>query len=564
MRQDEEQQRAPNPIFPRTIPQAICHFLQLLANAVANTLSPNARQNFKTPMLQIMRRGLPDQKNTFTLKSVSTVPLHTTAQVLCMILALGGVAPRSQAQTQQAPDAAQIEKLQKQLESLQNQMNEVQAQLNRFKTEPTTTPASAPATGTISTSEKEKADAEVVLGTKSQDISQATASYETTSQDQLAASRIDNEPLDPRYPGYFRLPGTKTFLRIGGYFKTDFIYDLKPAGSAESFIPSSIPIPSPVTVNNTTISVRPTRLNLDFLIPGGSAGNVRFFIEGDLFGSNATTPRMRHAYAQVKNLLIGQTFSNFMDPDSGPDTLDFQGPNAQVSLRNPQIRYGFKIRPKTTFTLAVEKASSDISFKVQDFTTQPNSPSPDGTLQLRRELNSGHVQLAALFRTVGGYLANGATDSVVAWGFNLTGAEKVGQDRAVYQIEYGNGIQRYINDTSGLGIDAALKSTVDPHLKALPVTGAYGGYQHYWLPRLRSSLVYGYVQSQNTAYQPGSTFHQSNYSAGNVIWNPIGSLNVGTEFLYGWRVNKDGSSGNAPRIMFSAKYNFVKLQDTKK
>ena len=47
------------------------------------------------------------------------------------------------------------------------------------------------------------------------------------------------------------------------------------------------------------------------------------------------------------------------------------------------------------------------------------------------------------------------------------------------------------------------------------------------------------------------------------MWNPFGSLTLGTEFLYGWRVNKDGSSGNAPRIMLSAKYNFIKQPSTK-
>jgi hypothetical protein len=54
----------------------------------------------------------------------------------------------------------------------------------------------------------------------------------------------------------------------------------------------------------------------------------------------------------------------------------------------------------------------------------------------------------------------------------------------------------------------------------------------------------------------------SNYTTGNLIWNPYGSLTLGMEFLYGWRVNEDGSSGNAPRIMFSAKYNFVRVQST--
>jgi hypothetical protein len=80
-------------------------------------------------------------------------------------------------------------------------------------------------------------------------------------------------------------------------------------------------------------------MNADFLVPTKSAGSYRFFVEVDLFGTNATTPRPRHAYGQAKNFLVGQTFSNFMDPDAGPDQLDFQGPNAQVSIRSPQFRY---------------------------------------------------------------------------------------------------------------------------------------------------------------------------------------------------------------------------------
>jgi hypothetical protein len=473
----------------------------------------------------------------------------------------------------ESSSTTQIQTLQKQLDGLQTQMTQIQGEINRLSAKPAggaSAPAEATVTsGTIAPQPGKPSEAETELKSKQQDIGKATGAYETTSQDPLAAPRVNNEPLDPRYPGYFRLPGTSTFLRIGGYFKTDFIYDLKPAGDSERFIPASIPIPTPVTVNNTTVSIRPTRLNLDFLIPTEQFGKVRFFIEGDFFGSSSTTPRLRHAYAQVKNLLIGQTFSNFMDPDSGPDQLDFQGPNAQISIRNPQIRYSVKLRPKTTFSLAVEKPSSDIAFKVADFSAQPNSPSPDGTLQLRREMERGHLQLAALFRSVSGFLntggaTSGPTDSVFGWGFNFTGSEKiVGKDTAVFQVEYGNGIERYVQDTSGLGEDAALKSVNDPRLKALPVFGSYGAYQHFWSSKLRSSLIYGFAQIQNTEFQGGSLFHQSNYSAANLIWNAIGSLNLGAEFLYGWRVNKDGSSANAPRIMLSAKYNFVKGSSSK-
>jgi hypothetical protein len=397
----------------------------------------------------------------------------------------------------------------------------------------------------------------------SQRIGEATATYQTESQDQLAAPRIDNTPLDPRFPGYFRLMGTDTLLRIGGYFNTDFIYDLKPAGDPEQFIPATFPIPAPPGVNNTTISIRPTRMNLDFLVPVKSS-SVRFFIEFDFFGTNATTPRLRHAYAQANNFLLGQSFTNFSDPDSWPDTLDFEGPTSLIAIRNPQFRYSIRLAEKTSLGFSVEKPTSEVAFKTPTFEALPNSPTPDFTVKLRNEFTRGHVQLSGLFRDVAAYLPNGKSGSTFGWGVNLTGAMKlIGDDVFVYQAAYGAGMERYVNDTAGLGTDAAPANAADPHLKAVPLTAIYGAYQHYWMKRLRSSAVFGYDQTQNTDLQPPSSYHQSDYSAANIIWNPIGSLDVGTEFLYGWLVQKDKASANAPRFMLSAKYSFVKMPASK-
>jgi hypothetical protein len=305
-------------------------------------------------------------------------------------------------------------------------------------------------------------------------------------------------------------------------------------------------------------------MNLDFLIPVHDT-SVRFFLEFDMFGSNATTPRLRHAYAQVKNVLLGQSFSNFMDADSGPDTLDAQGPNSQVLIRNPQLRYSIPLAERASLSFSVERASSDVAFTTPEFNALPASPTPDFTVKIRDEFTTrGHIQLSGLFRDIGAYLPNGKTGSVFGWGVNLTGLLKAfGSDAFVYQAAYGAGMERYINDTSGLGIDAQPANAADPHLKAVPLTAVYAAYQHYWMKKLRSSVVYGFAQAQNTDLEPGSDYHQSNYSAGNMIWNPFGSLNVGTEVLYGWLVEKDKVSANDTRFMFSAKYNFIKTTSAK-
>ena len=473
---------------------------------------------------------------------------------------------RAMAQSDTAKATAQ--ELRQQVNDLQTQLKNVQARLDELENQKET-PASTTTPSTSSPQEGIQATVPPREGVTSPQVGQRTATYTTFSEDSVAAARYNNIPLDPKYSGFFRLPGTQTILKIGGYFKTDFIYDLKPAGNAEAFVPASIPVPQIATVNNATVSVRPTRLTLDFRIPTTKIGEVRFYLEGDLFGTNATTPRMRHAYAQAKNFLIGQTFTNFMDPDGFPDTLDFQGPNGMVNLRNPQVRYGFALNKSTTFYIAVEKPSSDVVFKTSDFSSQPNAPSPDGTVRLRKEFQGGHVQVSGLFRSVAAFVVSGAeqkTDSVFGWGINFSsGFKTVGKDNLVFAVAGGHGVSRYLQDTSGLGIDAEVISAADLRLRATPAIGADAAYQHYWTKTLRSSAVFSYAGVQNTHYLPANPYNHGDYSAANVIWNPYSSsLNVGAEFLYGWQELQNGSKGNAPRIQFSAKYSFVKINpDTK-
>lgn len=455
-----------------------------------------------------------------------------------------------------------VEEIRKQLALLKEQMSTLETRLNEIESAKAPGKAAPPSAaekqeGTIQSAETPP------QGQTSRQVSDATATFTQFSEDKVAAARFDNVPLDPKYKGYFRLPGTQTLLKIGGYFKTDFIYDLKPAGNTDSFIPSSIPVPNVVNVNNATVSIRPTRLNLDFRIPSTKIGDVRFYLEGDLFGTNATTPRLRHAYAQAKNFLIGQTFSNFMDPDAFPDTLDFQGPNGMVSVRNPQLRYGFALSPSTTFYVSIEKPSSDIIFKTPQFNAQPNAPSPDGAIRLRQEFESGHFQIAGLFRSIAAFLPDGSkTDSVFGWGVNASlGLKTVDRDNMIFAVAAGHGISRYLQDTSGLGIDAEPSSATS--LEATPAVGVEAAYQHFWVKSLRSSAFYSYAAvnntSFNTSFGSGGTYNHGTYTGANLIWNPYGSLNIGAEFLYGWIVEQNGQKANAPRIQFSAKYSFVKV-----
>jgi hypothetical protein len=491
--------------------------------------------------------------------------------LFAVILLAAAMLP-ARALPQAQSSATEAQELRKLVEEMRAQMNRMQAEIDHLKgTEalaPPSQAATAPTTpqtrqnGTIQTAEPPR------VAPTSEHVGGATASYREFSEDTFAAARFNNVPLDPKYHGFFQLPGTQTILKIGGYFKSDFIYDMKPAGNGDSFIPSSFPIPQPIEVNNTTVSIRPTRLSLDFRVPYAQVGEVRFYLEGDFFGTNSTSPRLRHAYAQARNLLIGQTFTNFMDPDAFPDGLDFQGPNGMVSIRNPQFRYAFALSSHTTLHISVEKPSSDVIFKTAQFTSQPAAPAPDGAIRLREEFERGHFQIAALFRSIGAFVTTAPTqktDSVFGWGINTSlGLKTIGRDNLIFAVAAGRGISRYIQDTSGLGIDAEPESGVTTHLVATPAVGVEASYQHYWTKRVRSSLIYSYAGVNNTDLAAPTTYNHGTYTGTNLIWNPGGSLNVGAEFLYGWTVEQNGQKANAPRIQFSAKYSFVKVDPDQK
>src|SRR5262249_51885497 len=151
--------------------------------------------------------------------------------------------------------------------------------------------------------------------------------------------------------------------------------------------------------------------------------------------------------------------------------------------------------------------------------------------RVRQEFEGGHWQVASIFRTIAAFLPDGRTSSVFGWGVNASGALRVFQrDHVLLGAAYGHGISRYIQDSAGLGIDAAVISDTNPHLKATPAVGIVADYQHYWTDRLRSNLIYGFTQVTNTAFQAGATFHESQYGSANVIWNPFGSLEFGLQY----------------------------------
>lgn len=325
---------------------------------------------------------------------------------------------------------------------------------------------------------------------------------------------------------------------------------------------------------NVYFSVRQTRFGVKTSTPTG-LGDVKTQFEFELFGTGVdagqTTFRLRHAYGELGQFGVGQTWSPFMDIDVFPNSLEYWGPNGMVFFRNIQIRWMPVRSDNTRLTFALERpgASADqgiYSDRVELQGIKPRFNLPDLSWQARVMRNWGYVQLAGIFRKIGWVDTNTAppnlSGTAFGWGLNLTSNLKfTKQDVGRFEFVYGHGIENYMNDAAvDVGIQNNFANPTTP-IKgaALPVLGVVSFLDHAWSDKFTSSIGYSMLNIENSDGQKRSDFHQGHYALTNLLYHPVPSITIGGEFQFGRRINfSDGFNVNDYRMQFSFKYDWKK------
>ena len=402
------------------------------------------------------------------------------------------------------------------------------------------------------------AGAPAAAQTSDRAVIDVTVVQEAFNREGESVARVDNVPIDPALVGFFPIPDTPARMKIDGYAKLDTIFDTRPAGNPDEFNVGTIPInlSGPERVANTNIHARQTTVQLDFRTPTSAKTEFRAFAEIDFFGSSGPVdPRLRHFYGQLNNVLLGQTWTTFVDVDAFPDRLDFAGPAGMSRLRQPQIRYSHPLAKGQSLALGIEKAT--VQAPQITSTGSAFTPAPDFVLRYRLDRPSGHMQLGSLYRVLG-YRIETANRKNFGYAVNASGALKVlGRDKVSGYIMTGRGAARYVDSISGSNADLDLDDSGND-VEALPVFATYLAYTHPWPHRLRSTMVFGYASIENTAAQAASAYRDGYYASGNLLFNAFGSLNLGVEYLYGSHQQKDGGKGTASRVQFAAKYDLYR------
>jgi hypothetical protein len=360
---------------------------------------------------------------------------------------------------------------------------------------------------------------------------------------------------DGKFPNSWPIPGSDSYLAIGGYAKADFIQDFDYVGNANQFATATIPADGTANAGlgaQSTLTARETRVNLDFHKPT-SLGAVRAFVEGDFAGSGNGF-RLRHAYGQIGGLLAGQTWTTFADPSSHPYTLDFEGSDGTVWRRQAMLRYTGSLTDSWTWALAVEEPGTSIT-DAGSFSGSDRSDLPDLPGYIRYQSPRGSVQLAGILRQVrfDGSGTTDATGTETGYGGSLSFARKVfGESVVTGQFVYGDGIANYIQGLNGQGVDAVLDG--DGTLRTLQASAAMLAYTHPWSSRWRSVLTASTMRVDEEPGLPGTAIEQLDDIHVNLIWSATKTFELGTELMWGRRTNQDGTDGDATRFQLAAKY----------
>jgi hypothetical protein len=476
----------------------------------------------------------------------------------------GDTAASAAVQSLQQSFAQQRELMAIQTRQLERQEQQIREQSERLQTMENQLRQLLPAYNGATMSLSEQPAQVIAIESTGGQVSLAASSQseETVSQQRESAEmlRDPEEPIEvdsDRLPGYLQIPGTDASMKFGGYVKMSIVQSFDPVGDPDRFTPGSIPVSANLDDldNQANLTTRQSRLNLD-VRRHTALGPLRAFIEGD-FAGEGDTYRLRHAYGQFRRILAGQTWSTMVDIQANPEEIDFEGLNGRVNVRQPQLRFFPSFGENLELAIAVEDPNPDVT----GGTGLTKVPDVVAAIRFTR-LNRLHIKAALLLRQIRAESDNnpGTEATEDGWGLSVSGHVNIPiwgeRDEFMYQLNYGDGIGRYINDLNSVGGQDAVFDPATGELKALTAFGGYLAYQHWWSEKIRSTFVAGFTDVDNFDFQPDDAYRQTKRVTANLLYSPIPRVDIGAEMLWGERTNKDGSSADALQLQIAAKYLF--------
>src|SRR5215468_5489739 len=267
-------------------------------------------------------------------------------------------------------------------------------------------------------------------------------------------------------------------------------------------------------------------------------------------GGDSLLPRLRFAYGTLGGFLAGQAISNFSDADADTESMEFGGSIGSTGgYRVPQVRYTIAGPYGSAWSVSAEQPTSSVLTPAGILSSDTNTaalPGGPGTAMIPATCNGvpctgsstpingfiakaiapnltaasywaqpwGHVDFAALLVPLNYNDGHFIDRTYIGYGGHFAGDVHPGwfgwaKDDFLFSFVAGEGIGVYSSGGWSLAVPMATNFTVATACRTPtptcqggnaasnvlfnPVFGysTNGGYQHWWLPNLRSTIAAG-------------------------------------------------------------------------
>jgi len=376
------------------------------------------------------------------------------------------------------------------------------------------------------------------------------------------AATILAAPAMADAPGYFKIPGTDTTMKIYGNVTLDTAFDTKGnaavVGPDQGLGTAKAESDDLYPKNQWAMSVNTlTRFGFQTTTPSGSLGDITTKLEGDFYGGKF---RIRHAYGTIGNWTIGQTWSTYIDGDGSPDYLDFDGLLADWygSGRLPQVRYTFNLSKQASMMFALEQDKTGATYNdkgfgkslVGAFSYAADWGHVYGALAYQKYAYETNVDTGILNPITNTDYFTKASGSKNTLSATLSGSLNIGKDSIVAHIAkgngyYGAGLQDGVVDTSAIALAQYAEvsgGATPPAILALApvnldVIQAFQwdlGYEHVWNDTVKSNVFVSKVtySSDDTLGMRGNAFRSYlQYGVNTMV--ALGKAQFGAEYIWG-------------------------------
>ncbi|MGP5338448.1 hypothetical protein [Psychrobacter maritimus] len=316
-----------------------------------------------------------------------------------------------------------------------------------------------------------------------------------------------------------------TTLSVGGYVKAEGIFASPDKGDSDF----------EGNARESRINFTTTTLVDDKKIKG--------FIEGDFYGdyaSGGSNLRLRHAYMQVDNVMVGKTWSGqfFAVAPRLTEQFDFWGTGFGTIAGS-----GMHARPDLT----LHYANKGLRLTAQD-PVYEDADLPDMVASYSDDISNLGYTLAVTAREAGTGIGNDL-DSDLGLGVSLAGKLTLGEGSLHGSVYTGKGMGVYSGVCTTGALTPVSRNCDAEDGELVSQTGFSVGYRHVFSPKLRGNMRYGEVNVNNEADT------SIDIKSANLIYTYLPNLDLGVE----WRDRSDTTlpwrqAGQEVEVM--AKYTF--------